>query len=99
MNPGDFEREPRSGNTRLHKLNPHLSQKKKTPNSLSLFVPSQLFVPFHGAQNHSHKTETPNSQYFRSLSQCHSKTLHQLHFITLNFINEKTQKKKKKKIP
>ena len=33
MNPDDFEREPRSGNTQLHKLNPYLNhnnQKKKT---------------------------------------------------------------------
>ena len=29
MNPDDFEREPRSGNTHLHKLNPDLNYKKK----------------------------------------------------------------------
>ena len=45
MNPDDFGREPRSGNTQLHKLNPYLNhnnQKKKTILTISLFVPSQL---------------------------------------------------------
>ena len=45
MNPDDFGREPRSGNTQLHKLNPYLNhnnQKKKTILTISLFVPTQL---------------------------------------------------------
>ena len=51
MSLDDFEHEPRSRNTYLHKLNSDLNHKKiKTKlNLIFLFVPSQLFVPLHGA--------------------------------------------------
>ena len=79
MSPDDFAHEPRSGNTYLHKLNSDLNHKKiKTKlNLIFLFVPSQLFVPLHGAQNHSHKAKT----------QTHGISTHFLNATAKLFIN------------
>ena len=57
MNPDDFEREPRSGNTHLHKLNKNLNPPKKKKNQTHNISIRSLttFVPFHRAQNHSHE--------------------------------------------
>ena len=93
MNPDDFEREPRSRNTHLHKLNPDLNHNKKNQTHNISIRSLTTFVPFHEAQNHSHKAENPNSQYLHSISQRYCKTVHQLQFITENFINKRTQKK------
>ena len=79
MNPDDFGREPRSGNTQLHKLNPYLNhnnQKKKNHTHNISICSLTTFVPFYESQNHSHLAENPNSQYLHSLSQCYCKTLH-----------------------
>ena len=93
MNRDDFEREPRSRNTHLYKLNSNLNHNKKNQTYNISICSLTTFVPFHEAQNHSHKAKIPNSQYLHSLSQRYCKTVHQLQFIIENFINKRTQKK------
>ena len=79
MNPDDFEREPRSGNTHLHKLNKNLNPppKKKTKLTVSLFVPSQLSF---------HSTE-PKTIAMKPKTQTHNISTHFLNATAKLFIN------------
>ena len=82
MNPDDFEREPRSGNTHLHKLNKNLNpkkkkKKKKTKLTISLFVPSQLSF---------HSTE-PKTIAMKPKTQTHNISTHLLNATAKLFIN------------
>ena len=79
MNPDDFEREPRSGNTHLHKLNKNLNpqKKKKTKLTISLFVLSQL--SFHSTK--------PKTIAMKPKTQTHNISTHFLNATAKLFIN------------
>ena len=77
MNPDDFEREPRSRNTHLYKLNSDLIHNKKTKLTISLFVPSQL--SFHSTK--------PKTIATKPKSQTHNVSTHFLNAIAKLFIN------------
>ena len=77
MNPNDFEREPRSRNTHLYKLNSDLNHNKKTKLTISLFVPSQLSF---------HSTE-PKTIAMKPKTQTHNISTHLLNATAKLFIN------------
>ena len=83
MNPDDFEREPRSGNTHLRKLNKNLKppppkkKKKKTKLTISLSVPPQL--SFHSTK--------PKTIAMKPKTQTHNISTHFLNATAKLFIN------------
>ena len=77
MNPNDFEREPRSRNTHLYKLNSDLNHNKKTKLTISLFVPLQF--SFHSTK--------PKTIATKPKSQTHNISTHFLNAIAKQFIN------------
>ena len=77
MNPDDFEREPRSRNTHLYKLNSDLNHNKKTKLTISLSVPSQL--SFHSTK--------PKTIAMKPKTQTHNISTHFLNATAKLFIN------------
>ena len=84
MNPNDFEREPRSRNTHLYKLNSDLNHNKKTKLTISLFVPSQF--SFHSTKPKTIATK-PKTIATKPKSQTHNISTHFLNAIAKQFIN------------
>ena len=77
MNPDDFEREPRSRNTHLYKLNSDLNHNKKTKLTISLSVPSQR----------SFDSTKPKTIAMKPKTQTHNISTHFLNATAKLFIN------------